>query len=84
MLTLHGRYFKCPLLTICNKHESFKRFRVKNRDNPWFNESISTLIKKRDAAWGKAKKTNNQMDWVNYRTIKNYCTTLVKQTKNKL
>lgn len=43
---LAWEYFKSTFLTICDKHAPFKRFRMINRDNPWFNESISSLIKK--------------------------------------
>ncbi len=50
-------YFKSIFLGICDKHAPLRRFRVSGRNNPWFNESVSNLIKQRNLAWSEAKKT---------------------------
>lgn len=74
-------YFKSTFLDIYDKHATFKRFRLSGKDNPWFNESVSNLIRQRNAAWAKAKKTNNFLDWISYRALRNKCTKLIKSGK---
>ncbi len=76
-------YFKSIFLEICDKHAPLRRFRVSGRNNPWFNESVSNLIKQRNVAWSKAKKTNSDEDWSQYRLLRNKCTKSIKSSKSQ-
>lgn len=53
-------YFKSTFLKICDKHAPLRRYRVSGKNNPWFSESVSNLIKQRNLAWSKAKKKKNK------------------------
>ncbi len=48
-------YFYDGFISIINRHAPFKKFSVKGRDNPWFSEALSALIRERDVAWAKAR-----------------------------
>lgn len=76
-------YFKKTFLAIIDKHAPFRRYRVRGRDNPWFNDCIATAIRERNEAWVKAKKHNSDACWLNYRVLRNKCTRLIKSTKNE-
>lgn len=76
-------YFKSIFLKICDKHAPLRRYRVSGKNNPWFNESVSNFIKQRNVAWSKAKKTNSNEDWSNYRLLRNKCTKLIKMSKSQ-
>ncbi len=66
MWLMLGNIFKSIFLEICDKHAPLRRFWVSGRNNPWFNESVSNLIKQRNVAWSKAKK-QTVMRMVQYR-----------------
>lgn len=76
-------YFKKTFLALIDKHAPLRRYRVRGRDNPWFNECIATAIRKRKEAWVEAKKHNSDACWLNYRVLRNKCTRLIKSTKNE-
>ncbi len=46
-------------LEICDKHTPFHRFRVSEKNNPWFKKSVSNLVRPRNIAWSTAKKNKN-------------------------
>jgi len=68
-INLAWDYFKKVFLTICDKHAPCKRYRISGKDNPWFSDTLSTLIRQRNAAWAKAKKSNDLLDWSYYRAL---------------
>lgn len=80
-VTLAWDYFKSTIISICDKHIPIKRFRISGKDNPWFNNTVSTNLKQRNATWAKAKKSNNSLDWTTYRALRNKCTKLIKSAK---
>lgn len=80
-INLAWDYFKKVFLTICDKHAPLKRLRISGKDNPWFNDTLSTLIRQRNAAWAKAKKSNDLLDWSSYRALRNSCTNSIKCAK---
>lgn len=79
---LAWNYFKKTFLAIVEKHAPIRRYRVRGRDNLWFNDSIATAIREQNKAWIKAKVNNNDKFWVNYRALRNKCTRLIKSTKS--
>ena len=57
---------------------NYKYNRIKPRKNvPWITSHIRRLFHKRKRLWKRAKASNNQNDWNNYRRIRN-------QTKSEL
>lgn len=80
---LAWNYFKKTFLAIVDKHAPIRRYRVRGRDNPWFNDSIATAVREWNEAWIKAKRNNNDKCWLNYRVLRNKCTRLIKSTKSE-
>lgn len=74
-------YFKLIFLSICDKHTPVKQFRISGKDNPWFNDTTTTFIKLRNAAWAKANKSNNSLDWICYRALRKNAQKLIKSAK---
>lgn len=56
--------------------------RVKNRDNLLFSNELAQLIHTRDAQWSIARKTNNSVDWQRFRTLRNKCTSAIRNAKS--
>ena len=74
-------YFYDDFLNLINKHAPFRKFRVKGRNNPWFQPEIGNLIKDRDAAWARARKSKSENDWLCFRQLRNKCTASIKKAK---
>ena len=54
------------------------RCEIKHRSSPWIDGECLHLIHLKKEAWKKAKRTNNDQDWIHYKTANNLC----KQTIN--
>ena len=64
-------YFKKTFLAIVDEHTPIRRYRVRGRDTPWFNDSMAiraiyiyiiiiiTAIRERNEASVKAKRNND-------------------------
>ncbi len=74
-------YFYDGFISIINRHAPFKKFRVKGRDNPWFSEALSALIRERDVAWAKARQFDLSSDWIYFRQLRNKCTVTIRKAK---
>lgn len=77
---LAWNHFKTTFLSLIDNHAALSRLRVSGKDNPWFNDTIATSIRKRDNAWTKSKRTNDAKHWVDYRHWET-CTSLRKMEK---
>uniref|UniRef100_A0A3B3BNA3 Reverse transcriptase domain-containing protein n=1 Tax=Oryzias melastigma TaxID=30732 RepID=A0A3B3BNA3_ORYME len=80
---LAWQYFHDEFLNLINKHAPIRRFRVKGRNNPWFSPEIDNLIKDRDTAWCRARKSHSEADWLHFRQLRNKCTLLIKKAKSE-
>ena len=58
-----------------------KTFRSKDSTPAWISHDIIILSKDRDAAWTKAKQTNNNEDWALARRLRNWANNSVKAAK---
>ena len=56
---------------------------IRKHDLPWINGSIHKLIRKRRWLCNKAKRTNYENDWSNYRKVRNKCVGLVRTAKDE-
>lgn len=70
-------------LKLKNKHVPLHKYRIKGWNNPWFSTDISNLLRQRDQAWAKARKTKLEADWVNFCQLRNKCTSLIKKRKSE-
>lgn len=56
---------------------------VKSRDLPWMCHDIRKLISKRKKLHNKAKVSNSQHDWLEFKRIRNKCVNMIRQSKEK-
>ena len=63
-------------LSIINRHAPLRKFRVKNRNTPWFTRELSDLIHDRNKQWSLARKSNTSHDWLLFRVLRNKCSAL--------
>lgn len=75
-------YFHDAFSAICNKHAPVKKFRISGRNNPWFTEELSFMIRERNVAWGKAQTTNSTADWTAFRILRNKFTSMTRKAKS--
>lgn len=68
--------------SIANTHAPYKKFRVKDRLNPWFTTELSTMLITRNKAWALARRTKAASDWSYFRQIRNKFTAAVRQAKS--
>ena len=69
-------------LSIADIHAPLKKHRIKNRSNPWFSSELSTLLLSRNKAWSLARRTKSDLDWANFREIRNKFTSKVREAKS--
>ncbi len=74
-------YFYDGFISIVNRHAPLKKFCVKGRDNPWFSEALSALIRERDVAWAKARQSYLSSDCIYFRQRRNKCTVAIRKAK---
>ena len=60
----------------------FIRKRVKGRYCPWLTADIKIHMNERDQLLRKARRSKREYDWNLYKRKKNFCTSLVKKTKD--
>ena len=60
----------------------FDKKKVKGRPCPWITAKIRHEMNTRDRLLRKARRTNTEIDWSNYKRQRNDVTSLVKKVKN--
>ena len=74
-------FFKNGLLDIVNKNVPSKVIKG-NTDLPWITPRIKRILRKRKRIYKKAKETESEKDWKNYRSIQRQLKTEVKIAHN--
>lgn len=62
-------------------HAPFKTVRLIKPTNPWITDSIKAIINDRNKALKKYKRTKNQVDWQNYKSLRNMANSVIKTEK---
>ncbi|XP_045470615.1 uncharacterized protein LOC123677920 [Harmonia axyridis] len=62
-------------------HAPFQTFRITKTYAPWLTNSIKAMMKDRDEALSKFKKTKNLQHWKDYKQLRNLVTRIVKHEK---
>ena len=75
-------FIKDSLLNAFDKHAPIIRKRVKGRFCPWLTAEIRQKMNNRDKLLRKARKTQNETDWNNYRKLRNNCTNDIRLAKS--
>ena len=75
--------FKSAFVRVADCHAPLILKRVRGINNcPWMTSDIKRDIRQRDYYLKKARKTNKDEDWLNYRTARNRVTNNIKKAKN--
>ncbi len=56
---------------------------IRTQDIPWFKNNIRRLIRKRNRIHKRAKVTNSETEWANFRNIRNEVTKLIRKSKSE-
>ena len=73
--------FKTLLSYVIKKHAPLREKKVKGNDCPWLNKQIKEKMQTRDYLLKRARKTNNSLDWSNYKLARNDVTRSIKRSK---
>eukprot|EP00794_Sanderia_malayensis_P017903 gene17903-19681_t len=74
--------FKGTLFTIINKHAPQKVKMVRGKPAPWLTSNIKKQMHERDYYLKKARQTNDDADWSQYRILRNRVTQSIRQGKS--
>ena len=55
------------------------KFQVKNKTSPWIDGEALHHIHLKRQAWKKARQTNSEVDWSNYKSINNKCKSVLNR-----
>lgn len=80
-LEIAWELFYASFSALVYKHAPLKRYRVKGRNNAWFSPLLSNMLHERNLAWAKARKTDLNSDWLDFRRLRNACTVAVRKAK---
>ncbi len=80
---LAWNFFYSSFMHLVNKHAPMRKIRVKAQNNPWFTPELARLLHDRDLAWAKARSTKSESDWLNFRKLRNLCTSQIKKCQIK-
>ena len=69
------------IITSIDKQCPLKKIRIKDRSGPWITHELIELLHDKDRIRSKAKKTDSQDDWVNFRILKNLTKSKMKEAK---
>ena len=74
---------RSAFLTVADKHAPFIQKRVRGINKcPWMNKEIKSDIRQRDFCLRKARKSNTNEDWSNYRCMRNRVTSKIKKARS--
>ena len=66
-------FFTSNILDLFNKHAPLQPVTIRRKTAPWFTSNLKTLIKKRNRAWLRYRRTKNPEDLASYKHLRN-CT----------
>ena len=73
--------FICEFIKICNIHAPIRHHRVKNRNSPWMNNHILSLMYKRNALYKYPSKYTSKEAWDNYKKARNQVNINIRKSK---
>lgn len=69
------------ILNTLNQHAPFKEYKIFNnfKIQVWFTEEVMDMIKRRDELHKIAIRTQQEIDWNHYKTVKNGVTNSIRK-----
>ena len=80
--TPFGIFFKDNITKIADTICPSKTFKIKKFKEPWLSNEILELIKDKDRALKKAKRSKTADDWKLAHRLRNNCLSLIRKTKS--
>lgn len=77
------KIFNDLIISLFNKHAPVRTVRVNKRKCPWLTYPIKLMIKERDFALTKYKKSKSTVDWDRYKELRNYTLSAIRREKKK-
>lgn len=75
-------YLKDALASKIDRHAPKIQKRIKGQFCPWLSPALKTLMNTRDKLQRKARKSKSDLDWSNYKTLRNKCNNKIKRARN--
>ena len=79
----HSTQWQDMYMSIMEQCIPTKVLPPKRRNRPWINKSISQCIRRKNAAFKRAKNTNSPRIWMQYKHFRNRVTSQLRQAKKK-
>ena len=73
--------FSEMFLNVIDSVAPLKKVRLKQDCEPWFSGEILELISRRDKAWIKFRKYNDEISFSDYKSIRNKCQNVIRKAK---
>ena len=74
-------FLSANLIRLYDKHAPFKTVIQKKNRAPWVSSNTRLLMRLRDNAFRKFKRTNCLHDWTYYKELRNFTTSVIRQEK---
>lgn len=74
-------HWKNLFMSVVNKHVPLINKKVRGRETPWINSKIKNIMKERDHFLNKARVSKSELDWSNYRRLRNAVTREIRNAK---
>ncbi|MCG8113035.1 MAG: reverse transcriptase domain-containing protein [Candidatus Thiodiazotropha taylori] len=69
------------ILNLAKECIPFKKIKIRPADPPWLSSILKRKIRKRKRAYRKAKRTDHQQHWANFKNLRNEVTDLIRKSK---
>lgn len=74
-------FLNTSITTLFDRHAPLVTARITKKPAPWLTDVIKLLIKRRDYAHTRFKRTKSPVDWESYKSLKNYTNSAIKREK---
>ena len=69
-------------LNLASQYIPNKVVNVRTNDKPWFNSELTKLLRQKNKAHRRAKRSNSPGDWANFRRERNHYTEKIREAAN--
>ena len=76
-----GNCFKEYLTSVVNTHVPLIQKQVRGKENPWMCREIKLKMISRDYYLRCAKRTNSELNWSTYKTMRNNVSNCIRHAK---
>ena len=74
--------FKTCFLHVADKHAPQIEKQVRGRNTPWLANEIKKVMAERDHFYRQARRTNTELHWSRYKSLRNQVTAMIRKAKS--